>query len=100
MTKLEELSELLVSEIKDFEEAVKKLQVIREAKIDLNIGKLKEVLAAHEKAIIDSTNIQRNHINRLQEVIGKAKIYPKWAVMIFIISLILNGATVAWLLLR
>ena len=35
MAKLEELSELLVSEIRNFEEAVKRLEKIREITLDL-----------------------------------------------------------------
>ena len=51
MTKIEEISELLVSEISDFEEAVKKLEEIRKSKIQLDLQNLQNLLADHEKGI-------------------------------------------------
>lgn len=58
MTKLEELSELLVSEIKEFEEAVKKLEEIRKSKIQLDLQNLPYLLTEHRQSI--SRGIEQN----------------------------------------
>ena len=58
MTKLEELSELLVSEINDFKETVKKLEEIRKSKIQLDLQNLPYLLTEHQKSI--SRGIEQN----------------------------------------
>lgn len=51
MAKLEELSELMVSVLRDFEEAVKHLEKVREAKISIDLTELKSDLSNHEMVL-------------------------------------------------
>jgi uncharacterized membrane protein YjjP (DUF1212 family) len=97
MAKLEELSELLVSEIRDFEEAVKRLEKIREITLDLT--ELKSVLSNHEMVLkTQNLNVQETY-NRFANLLKEAKIYPKWAVILFIVSLAVNFTGAAILLI-
>ena len=98
MAKLEELSELLVSEIRDFEEAVKRLEKIREITLDLT--ELKSVLSNHEMVLkTQNSNVQETY-NRFANLLKEAKIYPKWAVILFIVSLVLNCIIILYLFLK
>jgi uncharacterized membrane protein YjjP (DUF1212 family) len=98
MAKLEEISELLVSEIRDFEEAVKRLEKIREAKITLDLTELKSVLSNHEMVLKhQNSNVQETY-NKFANLMKEAKIYPKWAVILFIASLVLNCIIILYLL--
>ena len=90
MAKLEEISEMLVSEIKDFEEAVKKLEEIQKKKMTIELAELKSVLSNHEMVLKTHNSTVKHTYNQFENLIKQAKIYPKWAVILFIISLIIN----------
>jgi hypothetical protein len=100
MAKLEEVSELLVSEIRDFEEAVKRLEKVREEKITLDLTELKWILSNHEMALKNqNSNVQETY-NKFANLLKEAKIYPKWAVILFIVSLVLNCIMISHLVLK
>jgi len=98
MAKLEELSELLVSEIRDFEEAVKRLEKIREAKIGIDLTELKSVLSNHEMVLKNQNSGVQDTYRKFANLMKEAKIYPKWAVILFIVSLVLNCIIISYLL--
>ncbi len=98
MAKLEELSELLVSEIRDFEEAVKRLEKVREAKIGIDLTELKSVLSNNEMVLKNQNSNVRETYNKFSNLMKEAKIYPKWAVILFIASLVLNFIIISYLL--
>ena len=91
MAKLEEISELLVSEIRDFEETVKKLEEIRKAKIAIDLTELKSVLENHEIELKKQNSALQETFNKFSNLIKDAKIYPKWALITFTLSLMTNA---------
>lgn len=100
MAKLEELSELLVSEIQDFEEAVKRLEEISNAKIAIDLTELKTVLSDHKVELKNQSSGVQQTYKQFQNLIKEAKIYPKWAVILFIVSLVFNGLLISYLILN
>lgn len=98
MAKMEELLELLVSEIKDFEEAIKRLEEIRKAKITIDIAELKKALAEHEAGLEKNRSAIDENSRQFERILKNAKIYPKWAIIVFMMSLILNCIAAAVLL--
>ena len=62
MTKLEELSEMLVSEIKEFQETVKKLEEIRKSKIQLDLQNLSYLLTKHKKTISRGIDLNQRYL--------------------------------------
>lgn len=90
MAKIEELTELLVAEIGDLENSVKKLEEIRKAKIKIDFHELKETLSAHQRAMQELVFLQDRNYERFNNLVEQAKIYPTWAVAVFIVSIILN----------
>lgn len=90
MAKLEEITELLVSEIQDFENAVKRLEKVQKAKITIDLSEMKNQFADQRKALENQNSKAEQIYEMIEAMIKEAKIYPNWAVVVFILSLLLN----------
>ncbi|NJX16956.1 hypothetical protein HC174_01495 [Salinimicrobium sp. CDJ15-81-2] len=90
MTKLEELSELLVSEIRNFEEVVKKLEEIRKTKIQLDLQNLQKLLTEHKQGI-ERIIIQNEKYLEISETMNKEiKCYFRKGTFFFAAGLVIN----------
>lgn len=93
MTKLEELTALLVNEINDFKNGVDKLEKInghlKDTKIKMDLTKYKSMIEKHEQKMDSHTKAIERFESRFENKIKQAKIYPTWAVVVFIVSLLL-----------
>ena len=87
MTKLEELTALLVNEINDFKSSVDKLQQIhtqlKDLKVKMDLGGYKSVLENHQQQMRSQLNKLESFETRFNSKIKEAKIYPTWAVVVF-----------------
>ena len=101
MTKLEELTALLVNEINDFKNGVDKLEKINEhlenTKIKIDLIKYKSIIEKHEQKMDSHTKAIERFESRFENKIKQAKIYPTWAVVIFIISVLLSIGSIVFL---
>ena len=92
MTKLEELTALLVNEINDFNKGIEKLEKINEqlndAKIKMDLSEYKTMLFSHQKEMASHLKAIERFENRFNNKIDQAKIYPTWAVLVFIVSVL------------
>lgn len=91
MTKLEELSELLVSEFEQFEKTVEKLQKIQEQNISIDSKALETTIKLQQENLEKAFSSHMQEMKSLGQILEKAKAYPIWALTIFIVSLTLNG---------
>ncbi len=91
MAKLEELSELLVSEIEQFEKTVDKLQKIQKQKIGVDARAFELLFKQHYEKMEDLFKDQSMKMKNLAESLEKAKAYPVWALTTFTASLLANG---------
>lgn len=91
MAKLEELSELLVSEIEQFEKTVEKLHKIQEQKIRIDSRALENTIRLQQENLKKDLYSHKQDMENLNKKLEKAKAYPAWALFIFVVSLILNG---------
>ncbi|NJY64150.1 hypothetical protein HC174_15510 [Salinimicrobium sp. CDJ15-81-2] len=91
MTKLEELSEMLVSEIEQFEKTVEKLQKIQNQKILIDSRALESVIKLQQENLEKSLFSHKQEMKNLSQRLEKAKAYPVWALITFTVSLLLNG---------
>ncbi|MGY5848603.1 DUF6730 family protein [Salegentibacter sp. HM20] len=94
MTKLEQLSELLVSEISQFEKTVQRLEKIQKEQIGIDSSKLENALQQQREEIEKTLDSHKNEMSSLTEELKNAKAYPVWAICIFIGSILLNGILV------
>lgn len=94
MTKLEEISALLVNEINDFKSAVEKLEKVnaelRDTKIKMDLIEYKASIETHQQQMASHLEAMQGFQNHFDIKIEQAQIYPKWAVVLFIVSLVLN----------
>ena len=103
MTKLEELTALLVNEINDFKSAVEKLEKINvqldDTKIKMDLTEYKTVIETHQQQMAFHLNSLDSFQNHFDDKIKEAKIYPNWAVVVFIMSLVLNIGSVVFIVI-
>ena len=92
MTKLEELTALLVNEINDFNNGVDKLEKInaqlRNTKIKMDLSEFKAIIEEHQKQMLIHKNMIDAFESRFNDKINQAKIYPTWAVVAFIMAIL------------
>lgn len=91
MTKLEQLSELLVSEIGQFEKTVEKLERIQEEKIGIDSRDLELLFKQHYEKMEKVLEKNTTEMQELGEHLKESKAYPVWALTLFCASLIING---------
>jgi chromosome segregation ATPase len=90
MTKLEELTALLVNEINDFRNGVEKLEkmneYLKDTKIKIDLTNYKSIIEKHEQKMKSHTKAIERFESRFENKIKHAKMYPTWAVMVFVAS--------------
>lgn len=91
MTKLEQLSELLVSEIGQLEKSVDKLERIQQQKIGFDSEAFEKVLLQHQEKIAKEFASISIEMQDLKSKLQGAKAYPVWTFAVFVVSIILNG---------
>lgn len=90
MAKLEELTELLVTEIRDFENAVVKLEKIQKEQIRIDLIDIKEVISEHQE-LMRRNNLAFDEQMRLFQVrMDFTKKYLNWILIGIFISFGLN----------
>ena len=91
MTKLEELTALLVNEINDFNRGVEKLEKISEqisaTKIKMDVSEYKSIIEEHQKQMSLHKNMMEGFEGRFNAKIEQATLYPTWAVVVFIVCI-------------
>ena len=88
MTKLEELTALLVNELNDFNKSIERLEKISEqlntTKIKMDVVEYKTIFEAHQKQMASYIN----SMERFESKIKEAKIYSTWAVVVFVMAVL------------
>jgi len=94
MSKIEELTEILVNEIDTFEKGLTRFENVNK-KLDNTTVKfdLVEFKAIKQELVRELSihkNTQERFNSRFEAQIKKAKVYPNWAVIVFITALLLS----------
>ncbi|PKV51885.1 hypothetical protein ATE84_3985 [Aquimarina sp. MAR_2010_214] len=104
MTKLEELTALLVNEIDDFKNGVEKLEKINdqlnETKVKMDLSEYKTMFFSHQKEMVSHLKAIERFENRFNNKISQAKIYPNWAVVVFIAALLFGVISVLYVFIN
>lgn len=104
MTKLEELTALLVNEINDFNKSVEKLEKISEqisaTKIKMDVTEYKSIIEEHQQQMAIHKDTLERFESRFSAQIEQAKIYPTWAVVVFIVCVLLTMVSISMLLYK
>lgn len=102
MTKLEELTALLVNELHDFNKSIERLEKISEqlntTTIKMDVTEYKAIIEAHQKQMTSQLNSLERFESRFDSKIKEAKIYPTWAVVVFIVCIIVTVTLSSYLI--
>ena len=94
MAKIDEITELLTNEVNSFKEVVEKLEKLNEklqtTKLKVDVQELRSLLQEHESKMKYTLDSQERIYNRFEGLLKNAKIYPTWAVIVFVVSLLLS----------
>ncbi|WP_149275483.1 DUF6730 family protein [Pareuzebyella sediminis] len=89
MNKLETITQLLVNELADFEKNIQQLgnQIERaeSLKVKFDVSPVNGLNSKLEEFCKRETERREHYLNRLERNIQQAKIYPKWAVITFMV---------------
>ncbi|MCR9225903.1 MAG: hypothetical protein NXH90_00580 [Flavobacteriaceae bacterium] len=89
MSKLETITELLVNELTDFEKNVNQLgheiERAESLRVKFDVYPIKGLISKLEEFGRRETERRDQYLHRLERNIEEAKIYPKWAVIAFMI---------------
>jgi len=103
MTKLEEFTALLVNETTDFKNALEKLEKLnahlKDTKIKMDLTEYKTLIQSHQEQMTSNIKAMQRFQNHFDTTIKQAKIYPRWAVVVFIVSLVVGVGTVAFVVI-
>lgn len=98
MAKLEEISELLVSEIEQFDSAVNKLKQIQQEKIQLDLRELRQMMSAYQQDLEKVSREQQRHLERLDYFSEKIQRTLKRSIWAVYVAIAVNVITVVILL--
>ncbi|MEC3908742.1 DUF6730 family protein [Tamlana sp. 2201CG12-4] len=95
MGKLEDLTALLVNELDDFKTSIEKMETINnqlhDTKVQIDVSEYKSIIKEHQQQMQSHLNEIKNFERRFNSKIEDAKIYPTWAVVVFILSVLVSG---------
>lgn len=94
MAKIEELTELLVNEIDTFEKSITKLKEVNKnlenTTVKFDLVEFKAIKQELIKEFSIHKNVQERFNSRFEGQIKNAKVYPNWAVIVFITAFLLS----------
>lgn len=104
MTKLEELTVLLVNELTDFKNDVEKLEningQIKGTKIKMDLAEYKTIIESHQQKMTSCIRAMEDFEKRFEYKIKQAKIYPTWAVVVFIVSILFGIVSIIFVFMK
>ncbi|MEM9078617.1 MAG: DUF6730 family protein [Bacteroidota bacterium] len=94
MNKLETITQLLVNELTDFEANVKRLenglQRAEDLRVKFDLTPIDNLVSELKSFQQKETADREAYVTRLDRKLENAKIYPKWAVITFISSMVVS----------
>jgi hypothetical protein len=100
MTRIKEYMELLTSEIEAFRSDVNRLETINERikdlKVSIDLKELKAALMEHNNQLEKQREYQERFYTRMETLFQKAGVYPKWAIIVFIVAILISVASLLY----
>lgn len=103
MAKIEELTELLVNEIDNFNIGISKLEAISDkintTKVSIDLREYKSIIESHQLKTTEVVDSQERFLYRFESLLKNAKVYPNWAVIVFVISIMFGLGSITYIIL-
>ena len=104
MAKIDEIIELLTNELNAFKEDVEKLEKLNKklqaTKLKVDVQELRSLLQEHENKMKYTLESQERVFSRFEGLLKNARIYPTWAVVVFIVALLLAILSATYIFLK
>nr|WP_298506916.1 DUF6730 family protein [uncultured Maribacter sp.] len=69
---------------------------MKDVKISIDLKEIKEVLKEHSKQLEDQREQQERFYNRMESLFKTAGVYPKWAVITFIVAILFSVTSLVY----
>lgn len=100
MTRIKEYMELLTSEMEEFRSDVNRLETIndqiRDTKVSIDLSEIKPLLETYNDQLKRQSELQERQYKRLEALFKKAGVYPKWAIITFILAILISVASLVY----
>ena len=100
MTRIKEYMELLTSEMEEFRDDVNRLEAIndqiRDTKMAIDLSEIKPLLEAYNDQLKKQSELQERQYRRFEALFKKAGVYPKWAVITFILAILISVVSLVY----
>ncbi|MGY5848385.1 DUF6730 family protein [Salegentibacter sp. HM20] len=97
MTRVKEYMELITSELEEFRDDVNRLGAIndqiRDTKVAIDLSEIKPLLEAYNEQLKRQSELQERQYRRFEVLFKKAGVYPKWAIITFILAILISVAS-------
>ena len=94
MTRIKEYMELLTSELEEFRDDVNRLEVIndqiKDVKVAIDLSEIKPILEAYNEQLKRQSERQERQYKKFEALFKKAGVYPKWAIITFILAILIS----------
>jgi len=100
MTRIKEYMEQLTSEMEALRSDVNRLETINERikdlKVSIDLKELKTALMEHSNQLEKQRKYQERFYTRMELLFENAGVYPKWAVITFIVAILISVASLLY----
>ena len=94
MTRIKEYMELLTSEMEEFRSDVNRLEAIndqiKDVKVAIDLSEIKPLLEEYNGQLKKQSELQEKQYKRFELLFEKAGVYPKWAIIVFILAILIS----------
>ena len=94
MAKLEQITELLVNEIRGFERGIKRLERLneglRDTTVQMDLTELKSILEKHQNEMAEHQNAIRQFGNAFESGVKQIKAYFIWLIVVCVFCLVFS----------
>lgn len=92
--------ELLTSEMEEFRSDVNRLETIndqiKDVKVAIDLSEIKPLLDEYNTQLKRQSELQERQYKRFEVLFKKAGVYPKWAVITFIIVILISAVSLIY----
>ncbi|WP_339666697.1 DUF6730 family protein [Maribacter arcticus] len=100
MTRIKEYMELLTSELEEFRGDVNRLKTIndqiKDAKVAIDLSEIKALLEEYNNQLKRQSELQERQYRRFEVLFKKAGVYPKWAIITFILAILISVVSLVY----
>ncbi|WP_340063952.1 DUF6730 family protein [Ascidiimonas aurantiaca] len=100
MATMKEYMEVLTSEMEAFRSDVDRLEKIndqlKDTEVSIDVKEIKALLKEHQAGLERQSEQQERFHAKMESLFQRAGVYPKWAIIVFILAILLSVTSLAY----